>query len=124
MSLNQSYPVAPGAPLSAKLEGTDRWVDTLIGLIVVIATGLIGTLSLTWLFGYGLAVNDLMPSSSTDAGYLLALAGSVIPIGVGMIVYVVRVAFGRRSWGAPLVAAGIMTIALVVGYLIMSNGVV
>lgn len=116
MTLNANF--AGARVLKGKLDGPERALDGLIGLIILIAELLIGFLAIATLYEYG-ATNF---NGASEAGFGIALFGSIIVVFITTIVYLTRLARGRRSWGAPLWGIILMTVALVAGYLIMSSG--
>lgn len=122
MTLNANF--AGARVLSGKLEGSERGLDGLIGLIILVAELAIGFLSISALFVFGEELSQSTPSAraAAEIGFAIALFGGGIAVGVSTLVYLVRIATGHRSWRAPLWGGILMTVALVVGYFIMAGG--
>lgn len=121
MTLNANF--AGARVLPGKLEGSERGLDALIGLVIVVAEVLVGFLSIYALYLFGIQLRQSNPSGSdaTQTGFAIALFGSAIAVGITTLVYLVRIASGRRSWRAPLWGGALMTVSVVVGYLIMAS---
>lgn len=124
MTLNANY---SGATLMAgrrKLEGPDRGLDVLIGLVIVIVEVLIGVLSIVALYDFGRAFGASNPDAQAGVndGFGIAIVGSAIAFGLTTLIYLVRIIAGRRSWRAPLWGLILMTVVLIFGYLIMGSG--
>ena len=115
MTLNANF--AGARLMSPTLEGPERGLDALIGLVVLIAELLIGFLAIYALYEYGIANYG----SSTDFGFGFALFGSLIVVGITTLTYLIRIARGRRSWTAPLWGTILMTAAAIIGFVIMSG---
>jgi hypothetical protein len=122
MTLNANF--AGARVLSSKLEGSDRGLDALIGLVILVAELLIGFLGVYALFLFGTEASELgsAQSDAASVGFAIAVFGGGIAVGITTLVYLVRVATGRRSWRAPLVGVILMTVALLVGYFVMALG--
>jgi hypothetical protein len=122
MTLNANF--AGASVLSGKLEGSERGLDALIGLVIVIAELLVGFIGVYALFLFGEEASTLgqAQSDAASVGFAIAMFGGGIAVGISTLVYLVRVATGRRSWRAPLVGGILMSVALVVGYFIMATG--
>jgi hypothetical protein len=120
MTLNANF---PGARVSStrKLEGPERGLDALVGLIILVAELLIGLMSIYALYLYGQAIGGA-GNDSVEFGFGFAVFVGGIVVVITTLVYLVRIAAGRRSWPAPLWGAILMSVALVVGYFIMSTG--
>mgnify|MGYP003611812286 CR=1 FL=1 len=119
MTLNAN--VSGARVLSRRLEGPERGLDALVGLVVLVAELLIGFLAITALYEFGQAnyVGD-----SSNFGFAVALFGSIILVAITTLVYLVRIARGTpRSWSPPLWGAILMTVTLIVGFAIMAIGV-
>jgi hypothetical protein len=122
MSLNQNFAGATLLSGRRKLDGSERGLDTLIGLVVFIAELLIGFLAVYALYLYGVDAAATAPGSargSIDAGFAIALVGSSVAFGVTTIIFLVRLARARRSWPAPLWGLILLAVASVIGYLVM-----
>jgi hypothetical protein len=123
MTLNSNFAGAVQVAPRTRLEGPERGLDALVGLVILLTAFAIGTLSIFALYEAGDAVLAANPSAgeSLGAGFSIALFGSGIAVLVTTIVYLARVIAGRRSWPAPLWGAILMTVALVVGYVVMTG---
>lgn len=110
--------------MAQKLTGQDRTLDALVGLIIVIATVLIGYVSLTALFEYGVGAAEANPSGLDvmEFGWMTALIGGGILFAITTLVFLGRLVSGRRSWTTTLTGAILVTAALIVGFLIMLAG--
>lgn len=108
--------------MARKVEGTDRGLDALVGLVILLAEVVIVFLALSAL--YSVAIDP--PSSSTtdslDIGLGIAVLGSLLAAGISTLVYLVRIAVGRRSFTAPLWGTILVSVAVIIGYLVMTNG--
>jgi hypothetical protein len=124
MTLNANFPGAVQMTPRGRLEGPERGLDALVGLVILLAEVAIGLLSIYALFAAGNSIVDANPGAreAADAGLSIALFGSGIIVLVTTIVYLARVVAGRRSWRAPLWGTILMSVALVVGYVVMSSG--
>lgn len=120
MTLNANF--AGARVLSGKLEGADRGLDALIGLVILVAELLVGSLGLYALYLFGVERSTSTPSAADAAstGFAIALIGGSIAVGITTLIYLVRIASGRRSWPAPLWGAILMAVAFGIGYLVMS----
>ncbi len=108
--------------MARKLEGQVRGLDALVGLIVMLAQVTIGFLSLSALYALGASSPPAgSTSDSIDAGFTIALIGSIAIVALSTITFLIRVAVGRRSWTAPLWGAIGMSFVIAVGYFIMTN---
>lgn len=106
-----------------QLEGQDRGLDGIIGLIVLLASLSIGALSLNQLYLFGLAnVESPGAYEGVQIGFLIAVIGSALFFGITTITYLARIARGRRSWSAPLWGLILMSAALIFGYVTMASG--
>jgi hypothetical protein len=123
MTLNSNYPGAVRMAPRRRLEGPDRGLDALVGLVILVAELFIGLLSIFALFEAGSAASAADPGASetVNAGFLIALFGSALAVLITTLIYLVRVVVGRRSWPAPLWGTILMTVALLVGYLVMAG---
>lgn len=123
MTLNSNYPGAVRMAPRSRLEGPERGLDALVGLVVLLAELAIGLLSLDALHtaGTALAVTSPGARDATETGFAIALFGSGAIVLVTTIVFLARVVAGRRSWPAPLWGTILMTGAVLVGCAIMAN---
>ena len=123
MSINQNFAGATVLRGPKRLEGTDRGLDAIVGLVILTAELMIGVLSVYALYLYGVAALAVPGVASDDvqAGFIIALVGGGIAVVVTTLIYLVRVARGRRSWAAPLWGLILLTAACVVGYLVMGG---
>ena len=102
-----------------RLERGERGLDALIGLVIMTAALMIGALTISVLYEAGLAETDAARLDAMQVGFAVALfLGGGVMI-VALLVYLVRIAIGRRSWTAALWGGVLMSAALVVGSLIM-----
>lgn len=124
MTLNSNFSGAALMPGRGKLQGTDRGLDALVGVVILLAEVLIGFLAINALYLAGSAQTAANPSATdaTEAGFAIAVFGGGIAVGITTLIYLIRIATGRRSWPAPLWGAILMTVALFVGYLVMATG--
>jgi len=109
---------------SRRLDGSDRGLDAIVGLILVVAGTMIGALSLNQLQLFAASVDprDLFASGGVEAGLVIAVVGSALTWLIATLTYLVRIAVGRRSWTPPLWGTIIMSTFLVSGFAVM-NGV-
>jgi hypothetical protein len=121
MTLNANF--AGARVLSSRLDGPERMLDGLIGVVIIIAVVLVGFMSVYALYLYGIELGENPARvESANIGFTIAAFGSAIPVGISVLVYLVRIARGTRSWTAPLTAGILMAVALIVGYGVMSFG--
>jgi hypothetical protein len=87
-------------PRGAKLDGPERALDGFVGLIVLVVEVLIGLLVLFALNDYATAclAAGCQSVENLEAGYFIALIVSGLAFFITTIVYLVRLARGRRSW--------------------------
>ena len=124
MTLNSNFAGATVLAGREKLQGSDRGLDALIGLVILVSQALVGFLAVSALFvaaSAGIATNP-SASESISVGFALALFGSSIIVTITLIVYLVRIATGRASWRAPLIGSILMTVMLFIGYIVMASG--
>jgi hypothetical protein len=121
MSLNQNFAGATLLSGRGRLDGSERGLDALIGLVVFIAELLIGFLVVYALYLYGVdaVATAGATSGSIQAGFLIALVGSGAAFAVTTLVFLVRLVRARRSWPAPLWGLILIAVASIVGYLVM-----
>ncbi len=123
MTLNASFSAPARATGRTPLHGSDRGLDALVGLVVLIVELLVGSLSLTALYLLGLdQVNSASDPEAIQVGFLIAVIGSAIVVGTTTIAFLARIIRGHRSWTAPLWGLVLMSAALVVGYITMASG--
>ncbi len=122
MTLNTNF--AGVAVRSRRLDGSDRGLDAIVGLILIVAGTMIGVLSLNQLQLFAASVDprDAFASGGVEAGFVIAVVGSALTWLIATLTYLVRIAVGRRSWTPPLWGTVIMTVFLVAGFAVM-NGV-
>lgn len=108
--------------MARKLEGTDRGLDALVGVVVLLAELAIGFLALAALYEFGTNPPEPLNGDAVNAGFSIAIFGAIAAVGITTLVYLVRIAIGRRSFTAPLWGTILMTIAIVVGYFVMTIG--
>lgn len=123
MTLNANYPGAVRMPGRPKLEGPERGLDALVGLIIVVTELFIGMIAITALYEFGNAAFEANQygGDAINAGFLIAIVGGGILFLVTTIVYLGRIIVGRRSWPAPLWGTILMTAAILVGYAVMAG---
>jgi hypothetical protein len=124
MSLNQNFSGAALMSGRRKLEGPDRGLDALIGLVIFIAEIVIGFLVVEALYLYGVDAAKTATGSALDdieGGYLIALIGSSVVVAITTLVFLVRLARGRRSWPAPLWGLILLSAATILGFVVMGG---
>jgi len=107
--------------MAGKLEGTDRGLDALVGLVIVVTSVLIGALAIAGLYDYG-STAPAVDEDAINAGFAIAVIGSVLALGITTLIYLIRVAIGRRSFTTALWGLILMTVAIFIGWLVMSSG--
>ncbi len=106
-----------------KLDGPERALDGLIGLILLVAEVIIALLVVFTLVGYGEACDASGQCATGDGlqfGFLIVLIGGGLAVVITTFVYLGRLVAGRRSWGAPLTGLILFLITAAIGYLVMS----
>ncbi len=123
MTLNANFAGATLLAARQKLQGSDRGLDVLVGLVILIAEALIGVLVVSALFIGATAAIALNPAATEAVSFGLAVAvfGSAIIVGITLLVYLVRVVTRKKSWRGPLVGAILMAVVLVIGYAIIAS---
>ena len=123
MTLNSNYPGAVRMAPRGKLDGPERGLDALVGLVILVAELTIGVLSIYALYTAGASAveGNRGLADQLEAGYGIALIGSAVVFIITTLIYLVRIIVGRRSWPAPLWGTILMTAALVIGYLVMAS---
>ena len=121
MTLTSNFAGAVQMAPRRPLEGPERGLDAIVGLVILFAELAIGVVALFALFDAGTAIVATNPSATDtiEGGFAIAVFGSAAAVLVTTIVYLVRIIIGRRSWPAPLWGTIIMTVALLIGYGIM-----
>lgn len=122
MTLNTNF--AGAAIRSLRLDGSDRGLDAIVGLILLVTGTMIGVLSLNQLQLFAASVDprDSFASGAVEAGFVIAVVGSALTWLITSLTYLFRIAVGRRGWTSPLWGIIIMTVFLVAGFAVM-NGV-
>lgn len=117
MTLITATPRKPG-----RLEGTERGLDAVVGLVILIAEILIALLVLFALFDFGAACpqNSLCPGGDRpEVGFFIVLIAGGLAVVITTFVYLGRVIAGRRSWGAPFTGLILFSVSAVIGALVM-----
>lgn len=121
MTLNASFPTYSGQKRDKNIvEGTERGLDALVGLVILIAGLGIGFLAFDAFYPFALATaqQSYDPEWAT-LGYNVALFGGGAILLISTLVYLVRIARGRRSWTATLWGTILMSACLVLGYILV-----
>lgn len=123
MTLNANFAGAQVLVGRQRLQGPDRGLDALVGLVILVSTALIGFLAISALYVSGSAAvaRGSADSGTISVGFAVAVYGSAIVVGITLLVFLVRLVAGRRSWRGTLVGAILMTVVLFVGYTIMAS---
>lgn len=108
--------------MARKLEGTERGLDALVGVVILVAEIVIAVVAIAALYEFGSNPPAGASGEAIDIGFTIAVFGSIIFVGITTLIYLVRIAIGRRSFTAPLWGTILMTVAVVVGYFIMASG--
>ena len=108
--------------MARKLDGSERGLDALVGVVILIAEIVIGFLAIDALYAFGTNPPTGASGEAIDLGFTIAVFGSIISVGITTLIYLVRIAIGRRSWTAPFWGTLLMTLSVVVGYFIMATG--
>lgn len=108
--------------MARRLDGSERGLDALVGVVILAAEFLIGFIALTALYDFGTNPPVPLNGDAVNAGFSIAVLGSLAAVAVTTLIYLVRIAIGRRSWTSPLWGTILMTVALVVGYFVMTSG--
>lgn len=109
--------------MARKLEGTERGLDALVGVVILVAEIVIGVLAIAALYEFGSNPPAGASGEAIDVGFTIAVFGSLIFVGITTLIYLIRIAIGRRSWTAPFWGTLLMTAVLIVGYFIMASGI-
>jgi hypothetical protein len=120
MTLNATFRETRSDPRA--LHGPDRTLDAIVGTVVLATEFLIVLLGISELYRIGVAiVAGGATSGAAEAGFLIALIGSIAIVAITTIAFLVRLARGRRSWTAPLWGTILASAALIFGFLLMSG---
>lgn len=122
MSLNQNFSGATVLSARRKLDGSERGLDALVGLVIFVAELLVGFLAVYALYLFGSnAVTSVTgyATGNLEGGFLVALVGSIASVVVTTLVFLVRLARARRSWPAPLWGLILVSAAAIIGYIVM-----
>jgi hypothetical protein len=120
MTLNATFRETRGNPRA--LDGPDRTLDAMVGTIVLATEFVIVLLGISELYRIGVAMIEAgATSGAAEAGFLIALVGSIAVVAITTIAFLVRLVRGRRSWTAPLWGAILASAALLIGFLVMSG---
>jgi hypothetical protein len=117
VTLNRTVAQPIPSATRRRLEGTDRAIDVSVGLVIFIVEILIGYLVLDALYQVALTLGN----STAAFGFTVAVFGAGLGFLVTTLTYLVRLARGRRSWGAPLWGLIFIAAASVVGYLVITG---
>ena len=104
-----------------KLDGPERMLDALIGVIVWVAALAVLFMIASALFEFGRTAT----TGSADAlefGFGVAVYGGGAIYAIATLIFLGRLATGRRSWTAPLWGGILAGAAALVGYIIMASG--
>lgn len=119
-TLNASTLGRPADP--RRVDGPDRTLDALIGLIVFAASVTILLLGISELYRVGTAIVDRSGNSeSLEVGFLIAVGGTILFGGITTLSFLVKLARGHRSWKTPLWGAILGSAAQFIGFLIMTT---
>lgn len=120
MTLNATFRETRSDPRA--LDGPDRTLDALVGTILLATEFIIVLLGISELYRIGVAmVAAGSTSGAAEAGFLIALIGSIGIVAITTISFLVRLVRGRRSWTAPLWGTILASAALIFGFLLMSG---
>ena len=121
MTLNSSFPGYSGKTRAKNIvEGPERGLDALVGLVILLAGLFIGFVAFEAMFAFaeGVAERSYSPEWA-ELGIAVALFGGGGILLIAILVYLVRIARGRRSWTATLWGTLLMSACLVLGYLLI-----
>jgi uncharacterized BrkB/YihY/UPF0761 family membrane protein len=121
MTLNANFSGATLLSRRRRLEGADHGLDALIGLVILIAEILIGVLVIYALFDVATENIGSRPSDQIGAGFAIALFGGGAVVVLTTLIYLVRMARRRRSWPAPLWGTILMSLAMILGYAVITG---
>jgi len=121
VTLNTNF--AGASIRSLRLDGSDRGLDAIVGLILSVAGTMIGVLSLNQLqlFAASLETGNFFAAEAVQAGFVIAIVGAGLTWLISIVTYLLRIAVGRRSWTAPLWGTIIMTVFLIAGFGVMNG---
>jgi hypothetical protein len=121
MTLNSSFPGYSGKTRAKNIvEGPERGLDALVGLVILLAGLFIGFVAFEAMFAFasGVAERSYSPELA-ELGIAVALFGGGGILLIAILVYLVRIVRGRRSWTATLWGTLLMSACLVLGYLLI-----
>lgn len=123
MTLNSNAPGSRVLAGRSRLDGGERALDVLVGLVVIVAQLFIALISVFALYRTGRTRAIVEPAALGQAnfGFGVAVFGAAAVIVITILVYLARAATGRRSWGVATTGAVLMTAIVFVGYLIMAS---
>jgi len=123
MSLNQNFSGAALMSGRRKLDGPERGLDSLVGVVILVAEILIAFTAVYALYLYGLDAVKTPGAVTGDVqgGFIIALVGSIASLAVTTLIFLVRLGRARRSWPAPLWGLILVSAACVIGYLVMGS---
>lgn len=120
MTLNASFPTSGQNRGRNLLEGSERGLDALIGLVVLIAGLGIGFVAFDALYPFALSTaQQSFDPEWADLGFNVALFGGGGILLISTLVYLVRILRGRRSWTATLWGTILMSACVVLGYILV-----
>lgn len=130
MTLNASFAGATGVggrktPVAKnRLQGRDRGLDVLIGLVILVAQLMIGALAVSALYVTATSeeVQRATGIETSLVGFGIAALGTAIIVGVTVLVYLVRIATRKPSWRGPLIGSILMVVVLIFGYILITSG--
>ena len=105
-----------------KLDGPERMLDALIGVIVWVAGLAILFMITSALFEFGRTA-AAGSAEALEFGFGVAIYGGGAIYAIATLICLGRLAVGRRSWSAPLWGGILAGAAILVGYVIMASGV-
>lgn len=110
--------------MAAKLTGSDRILDALVGLIILVATAMMGFVSIDGLYSLGVSAARPNPAAldTIESGWEFALYGSATVFGIVTLIFLIRLLVGTRSWTTALAGTVLVGVAQVVGLIIMASG--
>ncbi len=118
-SYNKAVPGAVNLATRTRLEGTERGLDAIVGLVILVAELFVGLLAIGALYEAGLSAGSGSNSEQLSFGLGIAVFGGGAVVLLTTIIYLSRVVVGRRSWPATLWGIILMSLAIVVGYFVM-----
>lgn len=121
MTLNASFPTYSGQKRGKNVvEGTERGLDALVGLVILIAGLGIGFLAVDALYPFAVRTAEMSYDPEwAELGFSVAVFGGAGILLIAILVYLVRIARGRRSWTATLWGTILMSACVVLGYILV-----